>query len=147
MKDFLLAQLTRYKSLLIYFCASASAACLDLLLVYVLKSVITTSIVWINTISVTSTAVFHYIFTSKKAFHASIGIYSAVIYLITFILGLILQDWVIWTCFEIVKLPLWASKGISLMASFFILYFLRKFLYAMASKSGNGKEKGRRIKK
>jgi putative flippase GtrA len=135
MKTLILGLLERYKALATYFLASATVAVADIALVHVLQAVIPASIVLTNSISVIVTSVVHYIWTSKKAFESAIDIRSAAIYLTTFIIGLSIQDAVVWVCFETMSLSLFVSKLASLAVSFFILYGLRKFLYGKFGKS------------
>ena len=121
-----------YRSLLWYFCASGTTAVLDIMLVFALKSTFKDSpIVVINSISVILTTVIHYIWTSLKAFNVKLGVSSLSIYLITFAIGLTIQDLIIWLCYDVLGLLLLISKGISLASSFFILFFLRKTLFAI----------------
>ena len=121
-------------SFLWYFCASASMAGLDVILVLMLKARFTeVNIVIINTISIVLTTIFHYLWISNKAFNVKIGISSLLVYLTTFIIGLTIQDFVIWLSFEVLRLPLLVSKAFSLGSSFFILFFLRKTLFSKLS--------------
>lgn len=138
MKGFLRHLIMRYRPLLTYSLASITAASLDFTFLFILNSLVDSSIVWINTASVMITATIHYLWISKISFRSKIGAPSAAIYIATFVFGIILQNFVIWFCFDLLSLPLFISKGASLSASFFILFFLRKALY---EKYAN-KEKG-----
>ena len=129
MKGFLRRVIMRYRPLLSYSLASITAASLDFILLYVLHSLVDSSIIWVNTASVIITAAIHYLWVSKLSFRSKVGIPSAAIYISTFLFGIVLQNFVIWSCYNLLELPLFISKGASLSASFFILFFLRKALY------------------
>ena len=120
-----------------YFGASFMTACLDVLLVFAINSFVNWPIVITNSISVTSTTIIHYLLISKIVFRVKLGMPSLIVYFITFMIGLAIQDLAIWVCFEVLDFPLLVSKGVSLGSSFFILFFLRKVFFGKI----RGKEK------
>lgn len=99
-------------------------------------------IVIANTLAVVIGSCVHYILTSKFVFKVRLNIASVIAYLITFFIGLGIQDTVIWIAYNKLLPPLMkdeslltlCSKFVSLAASFFITYFLRKYMNASLAK-------------
>lgn len=99
-------------------------------------------IVIANTLAVIIGSCVHYILTSKLVFKVNMNIASATAYLITFLIGLGIQDAAIWIAYHKLLPPLMnsesalalCSKAISLAGSFFIIYFLRKYVNASLAK-------------
>ena len=122
----------------------------------VVTTVVYTAIVWIlvkmgisivaaNTTGVIVGFLLGYVLTAAYVFQAAKGKMGFVIYFGTFLIGLVLADYLIWlgntrlfTAFsESVNFLL--SKGLSIVVPFFVMYFLRKILYGMLEKhSSNG---------
>ena len=122
----------------------------------VVTTVVDTAIVWIlvkmgisivaaNTTGVIVGFLLGYVLTAAYVFQAAKGKMGFVIYFGTFLIGLVLADYLIWlgntrlfTAFsESVNFLL--SKGLSIVVPFFVMYFLRKILYGMLEKhTSNG---------
>ena len=137
--------LQKNRSILLYFVCSATTALLETGLLYLFKGTIPllqNHIVLANTIAVVISACVHYVLTSKLVFQVKMNIASVTAYLATFFIGLGIQSAVIWVAYEKLLPSLIAneslltlcSKGISLAASFFITYFLRKYINAQINK-------------
>jgi len=133
------------KSILLYFVCSATTALLEMGLLYFFNTAIPplrNQIVLANTIAVVISSCIHYVLTSKLVFKVKMNIASVAAYLVTFFIGLCIQNTVIWFAYEKLLPPLieseslltLCSKVISLAASFFITYFLRKHINARITK-------------
>lgn len=97
-----------------------------------------------NTIGVVVGQILHYILSSGEVFEMEYGATGAVIYFGTFLLGLALANFIITTVFSIVAflpkdLAFLVAKGCSIVAPFFALYFLRKFLYSLVKRRRGSK--------
>lgn len=120
----------------------------------IVTTVVDTAIVWIlvkmgisivaaNTTGVIVGFLLGYVLTAAYVFQAAKGKMGFVIYFGTFLIGLVLADYLIWlgntrlfTAFsESVNFLL--SKGLSIVVPFFVMYFLRKILYGMLEKHTN----------
>ncbi len=121
---------------------------LKYLLISIFVTVVDAAIVWVlsirmgvglgiaNTMGVVVGQVIHYGLASGQVFEMEFGTVGAVIYFGTFLLGLLLANWIITTVFALCQglmgknLAFLVSKGCSVVGPFFALYFLRKGLYA-----------------
>lgn len=132
---------TKYNMIIKYFLCSVSSSIIDFAILYVLKGVFD-EIVVANTISIIVSSIFHYIVTSNYVFKVKKNIYSIIIYVVTFFIGLSIQNFVIWVTYTKLFVTLiendmiltLLSKVLSLGASFIITYMLRKFLNARLKK-------------
>ncbi len=133
------------KSILLYFFCSATTALLEMGLLYLFNTAIPqlkNHIVIANTIAVVISSCVHYVLTSKLVFKVNINIASVAAYLVTFFIGLGIQNAVIWIAYEKLLPPLidseslltLCSKAISWAASFLITYFLRKHINVLIIK-------------
>ena len=133
------------KSILLYFLCSAFSAVLETGLLYFFNIAfppLKNQIVLANTIAVFISASIHFVLTSKLVFHIKTSVASVSAYLVTFFIGLGIQSGVIWLTYEKLLPQLVAStslrtlcsKALSLAASFFITYFLRKYISAQINK-------------
>lgn len=135
----------KYNMIIKYFLCSVSSSIIDFAILYVLKGVFD-EIVVANTISIIVSSIFHYIVTSNYVFKVKKNIYSIVIYVVTFFIGLSIQNFVIWVTYTKLFVTLiendmiltLLSKVLSLGASFIITYMLRKFLNARLKKKEQG---------
>ena len=130
------------KKILIYFCCSVGAALFEAGLLLVFKNIIPAfsekSIVYANTAAILISSILHFVLTSKLVFRVRMNVSSAVVYIVTFFIGLGIQNGVIWLTYEKLLphvihndtiLTLFC-KALSLAASFFITYFIRSKLNA-----------------
>lgn len=128
---------TKYNMIIKYFLCSVSSSIIDFAILYVLKGVFD-EIVVANTISIIVSSIFHYIVTSNYVFKVKKNIYSIIIYVVTFFIGLSIQNFVIWVTYTKLFVTLiendmiltLLSKALSLGSSFIITYMLRKVLNA-----------------
>lgn len=127
------------KNIVKYFLCSAFTALLEFALLFLLKglfSSLDTGIVIANTIAVTVSALVHFILTSRIVFQVKLNYQSAAVYALTFVIGLLVQNGVLWLCYEHLfarfisneQILTLLSKGASLAASFFITFLLRSVL-------------------
>jgi hypothetical protein len=100
-----------------------------------------------NTVGVISGFIIHYLLSSKSVFQTELGLKGFVIYLGTFLLGLILADSLIYAGEHYIfirfekSLSFLYSKGLSIIIPFFMLYYLRKILFHLfRNKDMNVKE-------
>lgn len=133
------------KSILLYFLCSAFTALLETGLLYFFNIAfppLKNQIILANTVAVFISASIHFVLTSKLVFKVRMSLKSAGAYLVTFFIGLGIQNGVIWLAYEKLLPPLipneslltLCSKAISLAASFFITYFLRKWVNEQINK-------------
>lgn len=122
-----------------YFLCSAFTAFIEFALLFVFKHTVKefgSRIVIFNTIAIIISSVIHYLMTSKLVFKVKWNLPSAVIYIVTFFIGLGIQDGVIWLTYNKLLAPVisdsnlltFICKSVSLASSFFVTYFIRKFL-------------------
>lgn len=140
------------KKIIFYFGCSAAAAIIETVFLLIFKRVLPlislNDIVYANTLAVIVSSVFHYILTSKLVFKVKMNFASAVVYLITFFIGLGIQNGVIWITYnkllnrfiENDTLLTLVCKVISLAASFFITYFIRNILNGKLKEKENNNE-------
>lgn len=134
--------IVKNKKILIYLCCSVCAALLEAGLLLVFKNLVPAfaekNIVYANTTAILVSSILHFILTSKLVFRVRMNLSSAVVYIVTFFIGLGIQNGVIWLTYEKLLPHLIHNdtiltlicKALSLGASFFITYFIRSFLNA-----------------
>lgn len=144
--------LIKNKKIIFYFSCSVLSAVLEAGLLLIFKNIVPSfdkNIVYANTAATVLSSVLHYVLTSKFVFKVKMNWMSAVVYLVTFFIGLGVQNVVIWCTYNKLLVQLidndnlltLASKVISLAASFFITYFIRKKLNSMLNKYEEEKTK------
>ena len=122
----------KYNSIIKYFTYSCISTLADVLIVRTLFYFFNVSIVLSNTIGVVCGFIISYILSSKRIFNAEVGMTSFLIYFGTFILGLILSNFIIdkTYCITIRYLPekaaFWNGKCVSVVIPFFVMYYIRK---------------------
>ncbi len=130
----------KYKSSLTYIFFSGVSAVLEFVLGTVLILFLIDSVVVANTISTILCTVFHYIFTTKKSFNTEVSIKSMSVYVVTFFIGLAIQNGVLELIYNFCighmgeVLSFSFGKFISLVVSFCVMYYLRKYLYKFIKK-------------
>ena len=122
-----------------YFLCSVFTAFIEFAILFVFKHTVKefgSRIVIFNTTAIIISSVIHYLITSKLVFKVKWNLSSAIIYIVTFFIGLGIQDGVIWLTYNKLlvsvipdsNLLTFICKSISLASSFFVTYFIRKFL-------------------
>ena len=133
-------------SLMKYFFNSCFSMCVDVLLVWLFYMVLKLPVVFSNTIGVVCGFIVSYVLTARFVFFNAKGRRGFSVFFVTFLVGLVLADWLIYmgeyvffTQYE-AGLRFFLSKGLSIVIPFFFLYFLRKYLYAYLGRHIGHKE-------
>lgn len=123
------------KMIIKYFLCSLFCFLIEFVVLFLGKRVID-NIVIANTIAIILSSIVHYFITSKYVFGVKKNFKSILVYLITFFIGMAIQDGVIYITYEKIFVDLIDNNSIltifckilSLASSFFITFFLRKLL-------------------
>lgn len=127
----------KYRKSLSYILASCITAAFEIVIGLFLLNMISLSEVSANTIGIICGTCLHYFIVTKKVFIGKISHKSVAVYLITFLIGLLLQNSVVWVICRFMPLIFGESfryliaKGCSLVCSFVVMYRLRKKLYSI----------------
>jgi len=125
-----------------YLFYSVIVALVDTGIVWVLVRFSTVNLVAANTIGVVTGFLLHYLLASKSVFNTEYGVGGFIIYLATFIFGLLFANWLIFMSYHsifyayAVDLRILLSKGVSVAVPFFAMYCLRKYLFRMLNRKG-----------
>ena len=128
---------SKFPPLMKYLYYSILVTILDVAVVWLLYRYFNINIVISNTVGVVAGFLLHYILASKSVFNSEYGILGFIIYLGTFLFGLAMANGLIYLgkyylfCSLSVNINFLFSKGLSIVAPFFVLYYLRKFLYGL----------------
>lgn len=121
--------------IIIYMLISILVAAIDTLIVWVMYRILHFELVTSNTTGVVTGSIIHYRLSSKSVFKTPHGLFGFVIYVITFLFGLVCADWLIYfgeyrmfTNYQ-ENIRFLLSKSLSVLVPFFLLYFIRKFLF------------------
>lgn len=123
-----------------YLIYSMIVTVLDITAVYIGNRILGWSLITSNTFGVMLGFIIHYSLSSKKVFNTEYGAMGFIIYLGTFVLGLIIANFLIYISYEYIfkglnlDANLILSKGVSVVLPFFLLYYSRKFLYKKLKK-------------
>lgn len=127
--------LDRYKRIIRYLMNSCLVTIVDISVVWLLHYIFQINLIVANTCGVVIGTMIGYYLTSKFVFEGAKGSKGIIVYLLTFVLGLLLANSLIYLGDNILFIKLgeqWRflfSKGISIVGPFFILYGIRKKLY------------------
>ncbi len=128
--------INKYKKSLTYIAVSLCTATFETIIGLICINVFGLHEVVANTIGVCIGTTLHYFLITRKVFDKSVGVKTILIYILTFFIGLALQDTVVGVVSAILKNVIDAnisyivSKFCSLAVSFVIMYQVRKFLYS-----------------
>lgn len=123
------------KKLLKYLLISIFITLIDLAIVYILRFFFHQSLVFSNTIGVVSGCIVQYFLTSKYVFDVKRDRKSIIIFFGTFLVGLVLADITIYLTdmalkgYFTEKIVFFVAKGASMVVPFFVIYYLRRYLY------------------
>lgn len=123
-----------------YLAISIFVTVIDTAVVWILSMQLSVNLTAANTAGVVVGQIIHYAMASGQVFEMDYGPIGAVIYFGTFVLGLLLANWIITTAFALSvgllgdHLAFLFAKGCSIVGPFFVLYFLRKFLYGLVKR-------------
>lgn len=136
-----LRQLLNIKTpMLNYLLYSIIVAAIDTLIVWVAVRFQLANLIVANTIGVVAGFLIHYFLSSKKVFDMDYGIVGFTIYLATFIIGLFFANVIIYLGFTYmfnwfeIDFRILLSKGLSIVIPFFVLYYIRKYLFERLNK-------------
>lgn len=127
-------KLKEHQAIIKYALCSVAAAVLEMLIGWILLRLIPVSIVVTNTIAIISSSIVHYLLIQNFVFEQKSNIESALVYIISFGIGVLLQDFLIWIVYTKLLQEMsesWRylfSKGVSLVIPFFALYYIRSKL-------------------
>lgn len=125
--------------IIIYMLNSVIVGLLDTIIVWILYRLLQLDLVAANTIGVVTGSVIHYCISSKSVFRAKLGVMGFLIYFGTFLLGLMMADFLIYIGDHYIftefgkDLRFLMSKAFSVLLPFFVLYFLRRQLFKRLS--------------
>ena len=129
----------KYKALIIYFLVSCLAFVLDIAIVFLITGlaplgqdglIASTVLVTANIAGNFAGFLLSYVLSSKQVFDTRLGVPGLVIYLVTFLFGLVLAATILWLFMKLIgletlgNLGLLISKGFSVTLPFFILYYI-----------------------
>ena len=124
-----------------YFFISCLATVLDVALVWLFYRVLKIPVVPSNTIGVVCGFLISYLLTARFVFPTAAKKGGFSIFFVTFLFGLLLADLLIYMGEHFlfvsygVNVSFFLSKGLSVAIPFFVLYFVRKQIYAHREKS------------
>lgn len=133
----------KYSQVIKYFIISCGTAVIELCIGLLLINLLHLSEVVSNTAGILIGSAIHYVCVTKKVFDRSVDIRTVVIYISTFLLGMLIQNGVVWAVCRLLvgvvgkSIGYTVSKVASLAVSFFVLYGVRKFLYAKVTPRNN----------
>lgn len=124
----------KYFKIIKYALCSVATALLETVIGWLLLHTLPYGIVVANTSAIIIGAIAHYFLTMLLVFEKKNNAKSFAVYVVTFLLGLVLQNTIIWLFYEqllinqaeIVRYII--SKGMSLVIPFFLLYYIRSYL-------------------
>lgn len=126
--------LKKHLKIIKYAMCSVVTALLETVVGWLMLHLLSYGIVAANTIAIIIGALAHYFLTMLLVFEKKNNAKSFVVYVTTFLFGLVLQNAIIWLFYEnlftneaeIVRYVF--SKGMSLFVPFFLLYYIRSYL-------------------
>lgn len=135
MKDIIIRLWNTYRKIIIYLLCSIATALVESSIGWILLHYFLYSIIAANTTAILIGAVLHYFLTLLLVFKGKNNLSSVAVYFITFVLGIFLQNAVIWVFYDVLLtdvsevIRFVASKACSLVIPFSIVYYVRKKLY------------------
>lgn len=140
MKAFIIEVYKKFKKIFQYLFFSILSTLLDTTVVWIAFHILNLNLTIANTAGVVTGFFLSYFLSLKTVFDTQHGIGAFAIYGSTSIIGLILANYLITTtyAFSIAYFPKWfaflLSKGVSIVLPFFVMYFMRKYLYIWLNK-------------
>ena len=137
-------KIIEHEALIKYLSYSVFVTVIDVLVAWILMK-FNMSLVLSNTIAVIVGFIIHYLLSSKSVFNADYGAIGFAVYFITFIIGLVSADSLIYVSYHYVffmfndNINFLMSKCVSIVTPFFIMYFIRKYAYSLIEKKGGSK--------
>lgn len=147
-REFVKEKFVKYRSVICYIGLSALTATLETAIGYLMVSFFSCNVVVANSTGIVIGATLHFLLTSKAVFHVKYSWRNVLIYVGTFLLGMLLQNTLIWICYErlfrkcLEVLRYLISKAVSLILPFGIMYFVRGSLYNWSERKQQRLKKG-----
>lgn len=144
----------KYKAPILYFFISCFVLVIDTGIVFIITHMAPlgpdglvdgTTLMIANVIGNIVGFVVHYLLSSKQVFDTKLGLPGFIVYLATFLFGIVLAAAILWFFMKPLALETYGdlglliSKGFSVAIPFFILYFIRKYAFNMIRKKGKKK--------
>lgn len=135
--------LSKHRQIIVYGLCSVFTCILETIIGYILKNHVGMELIIANSASILIGGIIHYLLVTKKAFRKSFSLWNCFVYVITFILGFVLQNIVMKVAYEFVLYVLpelyryTISKFASVVVPFFFVYLVRKYLYSIKIKKDN----------
>lgn len=132
--------LIKYRQIIVYGLCSAFTCVLETIIGYILKNYVGIELIIANSASILIGAIIHYLLVTNKAFKLSISLWNCFVYIITFVLGFVLQNIVMKVSYDSILYILpelyryTISKFASVVVPFFFVYYVRKYLYSIKIK-------------
>jgi putative flippase GtrA len=133
--EFITRQVSKHGRILKYLCFSIITALLETVCGWIILRSFRINIIIANTAAIIISTVLHYFLTLFFVFHKEINYKNIIAYIITFILGILIQNAIIWLFYSIILAGAYEpvrytiSKCLSLAIPFFALYNIRNKLY------------------
>lgn len=125
-----------------YFFYSVIVMVVDTGIVWALVRFSSLHLVTANTIGVVTGFLLHYFLASKTVFDTEYGAGGFIIYLTTFLFGLAFANWLIFMSYHYIfhafalDLRILMSKGVSVAVPFFVMYYIRRYLFRLLKRKG-----------
>lgn len=133
----------RFNKITSYLFFSILSTILDTFIVWITFHMLNVDLAISNTLGVAAGFFLSYFLSLKAVFNTKHGLSSFAVYLFTSLIGLFIANWLITNTYTFFSMycPEWfaffISKGISIVIPFFIMYFMRKYLYIWLNKRRN----------
>ena len=140
MKALIINLFQRFRKILQYLFYSILSTILDVIVVWIAFHMAGIGLATANTMGIVTGFIVSYVLSLKSVFDTKHGISAFSVYLFTSLIGMVLANWLITTTydFSILYCPEWLaflfSKGVSVVLPFFVMYFMRKYLYFWLNK-------------
>ncbi|MCR5122249.1 MAG: GtrA family protein [Ruminococcus sp.] len=143
MKEKIEQLLKKYRRIISYVITSCFTALIELVAGLAMIKLFSFPTVAANTVGIIIGSLVHYLLITNKVFKKKTDFKTAAVYLTTFLIGMLLQNTVIYFSDKLLSqylktdLSYTLSKGLSLAVSFIIMYQLRKKLYSKLGRDLN----------
>ena len=126
----------KYQAILRYFSFSVASTVVDVAAVWALFHFASVPLGAANTVGVVLGFLLDFFLSARFVFQTKYGVRSFLVYFVTFLFGLaaadflIVRSYALAICYVSKGLAFLFGKGVSIVLPFFVLYFVRKKLYA-----------------
>lgn len=140
MKVLIINLFQRFRKILQYLFYSILSTILDVIVVWIAFHMAGIDLAIANTMGIVTGFVLSYVLSLKSVFEARHGISAFTVYLSTSAVGMLLANFLITSTYDlsILYCPKWfaflLSKGVSVVLPFFVMYFMRKYIYLWLNK-------------